>query len=279
MTIKRILTMVVAFASMAGAVEARTISASRVEGAADLRFNVDAGQIEKAGADTIRFPVVIVSTQTYEGRGFTFQSIVARIRFNCKDGSGEVSSVDFFKGRSPESEPAVARSTTPRAFTGGQHAYMGRDLASAVCQEAAQRDLVGPPGAAARPVPTVGGPAPSTLELRVLQSRMYETSFERFSRAMKEICANGGGSFHAIGRANLHCIGSKMAMFSGFTGGIGTFKAEIDEEDKKNLGVRIRITDGLSRPTYDRFLYEGLFKELSEALGILDISVERKKAD
>ncbi len=265
--------------SIAGSVGAKTLSARKQEGAADLRFNVQAAQIEKAGADTIRFPVAIVSSQTYEGRGFTFQSIIARVRFNCTNGAGEISSVDFFKGTAPESESAVARSTTPQAFSGGQHAYLGKDLAFAVCQEAAQRDMVAAPGAAIRPPATVGGPAPSTLELRVMQSRLYETSAPNFSKAMKEICANGGGNFIPIGRATLNCIGSKMALFSDFTMGVGTFAVELDEEDKKTLGVRLRITDGLSRPTYDRPIYEALFKELSEALGVMDISVQRKKAE
>ncbi len=265
--------------SIAGGVDAQTLSARKQEGAVDIRFNVQAAQIEKAGADTIRFPVAIVSSRTYEGRGFTFQSIVARIRFNCKDGTGEISSVDFFKGTSPESESAVARSTTAQAFAGGQHAYLGKDLAFAVCQEAAQRDMVAAPGPSVRPPATVGGPAPSTLELRVLQSRLYETSAPNFSKAMKEICANGGGSFHNLGRTSLHCIGSKMSLFSDFTQGVGTFTVELDEEDKKTLGVRIRITDGLSRPTYDRPIYEALFKELSEALGVMDISVQRRRAE
>jgi hypothetical protein len=70
-----------------------------------------------------------------------------------------------------------------------------------------------------------------------------------------------------------------MALFSDFTMGVGTFAVELDEEDKKTLGVRLRITDGLSRPTYDRPIYEALFKELSEALGVMDISVQRKKAE
>ena len=279
MTMKRFWVILGLMVSIAGSVGAKTLSARKQEGAADIRFNVQAAQIEKAGADTIRFPVAIVSSQTYEGRGFTFQSIIARVRFNCKDGAGEISSVDFFKGTAPESESAVARSTTPQAFSGGQHAYLGKDLAFAVCQEAALKDLVAAPGAALRPPATVGGPAPSTLELRVLQSRIYEASYENFAKAMKEICANGGGSFIPIGRTTLNCIGSKMALFSDFTAGIGTFSVEVDEEDKKSLGVRIRITDGLSRPTYDRQIYVGMFKELSEALGVLDISVQRKKAE
>ncbi len=276
---KRLMATMLAMASIATAVDAKTLTARRQEGAADLRFSVDAGQIEKAGGDVIRFPVAVVSTQTYEGRGFTFQSIVARIRLNCKDGSGEVSSVDFFKGRAPESEPAVARSTTPQGITGGQHAYMGKELAVAACQEAVLRGHLAAAAVGVRSPATVGGPAPSTLELRVLQSRLFETNFERFQKAMKEICANGGGNFTPIGRATLHCIGSKQAMFSDFVGGMGSFTVELDEEDKKNLGVRLRITDGLSRPTYDRQLYEGMFKELSEALGVLDISIQRKKVE
>lgn len=276
---KRFLAAFLTLALMTWAVQAKTISVRKQEGSTDFRFNVNSEQIEKAGTDTLRFLVAISASKVFEGRGFTFQSLSARIRLSCRDGTGEVSSVDFFKGTSPESEQAVARSTTPQAFTGGQHAYLGKDLAFAVCQEAALKDLVAAPGAALRPPATVGGPAPSTLELRVLQSRIYEASYENFAKAMKEICANSGGSFIPIGRATLNCVGSKMALFSDFTQGVGTFKVEVDEEDKKSLGVRIRVTDGLSRPTYDRQIYLGMFKELSEALGILDISVQRKKAE
>ena len=276
---KRFLAAFLTLALMTWAVQAKTISVRKQEGSTDFRFNVNSEQIEKAGTDTLRFLVAISASKVFEGRGFTFQSLSARIRLSCRDGTGEVSSVDFFKGTSPESEQAVARSTTPQAFTGGQHAYLGKDLAFAVCQEAALKDLVAAPGAALRPPATVGGPAPSTLELRVLQSRIYEASYENFAKAMKEICANSAGSFIPIGRTTLNCIGSKMALFSDFVGGVGTFAVEVDEEDKKSLGVRIRVTDGLSRPTYDRQIYLGMFKELSEALGILDISVQRKKAE
>ena len=297
----RFLITLMAFSALALTAQAKTIGSKKKEGSTEFTFAVKSEQIEKAGADTIRFPIAIISSEPLQAKDFTYQAIAAQIKLNCKDGSGEVSSLELFKGPGTDST-RVARGTAVLKIVGAQHAYLGKDLAFSVCQEAALMDLVSQPGAAVRPAATVGGVAPSTLELRVLQSRIYEASYDNFLKAMKEICANGGGNFIPVGRSELNCIGSKMSLFSDFVSGVGTFTVEVDaedkksvgvrprrqralpeveveEEDKKSIGVRIRVTDGLSRPTYDRRIYEGLFKELSEALGVLDISIQRKKAE
>lgn len=274
----RFLITLMAFSALALTAQAKTIGSKKKEGSTEFTFAVKSEQIEKAGADTIRFPIAIISSEPLQAKDFTYQAIAAQIKLNCKDGSGEVTALELFKGPGTDST-RVARGTAVLKIVGAQHAYLGKDLAFSVCQEAALMDLVSQPGAAVRPAATVGGVAPSTLELRVLQSRIYEASYDNFLKAMKEICANGGGNFIPIGRSELNCIGSKMSLFSDFVSGVGTFMVEVDAEDKKSIGVRIRVTDGLSRPTYDRRIYEGLFKELSEALGVLDISIQRKKAE
>ncbi|MEY4284794.1 MAG: hypothetical protein RL111_1469 [Pseudomonadota bacterium] len=274
----RFLSLLVAGLSVASVASSANIAMKKKEGNLEFTFTVTAQQIEKAAPDTIRFPLIIEISEPLQAKDITYQTIAAQVRLNCKDGSGEVASFELFKGLGP-GKSLVGRSTAAQKFANAQHAYLGKELAFPICQQAAMTDLVSPPGAALRAPITIGGTPPSTLELRVLQSRLYSTNAKNFGKAVKELCENGAGTFIPIGSDKINCVGTKAPLFADFVQGVGSFTVDLDTEDPKNLGVRVRITDGLSRPTYDARIYTALYKELSETLGILDIPIQKAKVE
>jgi len=275
---KRLLTLVVAGLTLGGLAHAANISMKKKDGSLEFTFTVASEQIEKAGQDTIRFPLTLEMSEPLQAKDISYQTILAQVRLNCKDGAGEVTSFELFKGLG-SGRSLVGRSTAAQKFVNAQHAYLGKEMAFPICQQAALTDLVAPPGAALRAPIVVGGPQPSTLELRVLQSRLYETNAKNLVKAIKELCENGAGNFIPMGGNKVNCIGSKSPLFADFVQGVGSFTVDMDNDDPKSLGVRIRITDGLSRPTYDPRIYSALYKEISETMGILDIPIQRAKAE
>jgi hypothetical protein len=152
-----------------------------------------------------------------------------------------------------------------------------------VCGEAKEMGLIPGVGAVLKPEPSPGGVEPPTLELRVIQSRLYDTSMKNFFEAFKEMCENNGGSF--IGSFNerradkLYCGGSRSKIFRNFKGGLATINCEFQADASNRVLVRLRIKDGFSSPAYDKLVYTEFFNEISNTLGVLSIPIEVRAAE
>jgi predicted nucleotidyltransferase len=68
-------------------------------------------------------------------------------------------------------------------------------------------------------------------------------------------------------------------IFKNFIQSTASFTIEVEPTTKTQLKVRLRITDGLGRPAYNKFIYSAVFKEISDSLGILDIPIDVKRAE
>jgi len=128
-----------------------------------------------------------------------------------------------------------------------------------------------------------GGQQPPALELRVIQSRIYETNMKDFFESIKEKCQNGAGFYNPFyehdAPSKIDCIGIKNQIFKNFIQSTASFTIEVEPTTKTQLKVRLRIADGLGRPAYNKFIYSAVFKEISDSLGILDISIDVKRAE
>jgi hypothetical protein len=130
------------------------------------------------------------------------------------------------------------------------------------------------------------GQRPTTLELQVIQTRIYETSKEELFETVRELCVNNGGLFARgipQGKVDMtmFCGTIKLPALKEFFNGRGWANLNIDVNsiESKRIRVRVRLEDPYGPPVYKRLYYEAVFKEISETLGLLAIPVEIKNAD
>lgn len=144
-------------------------------------------------------------------------------------------------------------------------------------------------------LPTAWADEPSILELRVMQSRKYESTAKEFLLSIKEICRARGGTF--IGAADftssgLESVSIKMFESQGvdclhYNGGKRaetnlagiTFKVEGRVLDSKNLLIRIFAKDARGAQITSSKTYDLIFKDISEAIGFNDIPIQVNRAE
>jgi|GEM_PF-3642344 hypothetical protein len=117
---------------------------------------------------------------------------------------------------------------------------------------------------------------PSVLELKVIQTRVFNVASEKFVSGVSEMCKNYGGSFSPsmpsmavrfLQMGQLSCIGMKGKYKH-------IFKIELEGEQNKDLGlvVRMRISD-MQNQSYDKKHYDDVAKEISDTIGVQDIPI------
>ena len=144
-------------------------------------------------------------------------------------------------------------------------------------------------------LPTARADEPSILELRVMQSRKYESTAKEFLLSIKEICRARGGTF--IGHVDYSNAGSTMVsnrMFEShgadcmnYNGGQRaqanltgiSFKVEGRVLDPKNLLIRIFAKDARGAQITSSKTYDLIFKDISEAIGLSDIPIQVNRAE
>jgi len=120
-----------------------------------------------------------------------------------------------------------------------------------------------------------GGEQPAALELRVIQTRIYDTNLKDLTDAIKETCKNGGGDFLGLE----HCLNTKLKAFKKFPYGSAMIESEVEIIDAIHIKLRIRIKDMSGQPVFNKFVYTAVFKEISDSLGILGIPINVKNAE
>jgi hypothetical protein len=269
-----------------GSASAKDLQVKLKEKGNNFIFSVKTEDIKKdSSKDVLNFFGLFISDTPLEGKDFKYQTVYSKIRLNCQDGTGEVSSMDLFKGQGISTEK-IAINSVPQKIVKGAHVFLPKDLAFMVCTEAKVMGLASEPGAVYQPELLPGGTQPPTLELRVIQTRNYEANLKDFFEAFKEMCQNGGGSFigflplsKSTESTKLMCPGLKLAIFKKFVSEGAHIESEVSPIDSTHVKVRLRIEDFLGTPAYNKFVYAAVFKEISDSLGVLDIPIDVKKAD
>jgi len=278
---KNIISFLLLSACVLGSASAKDLKIKINETENNFVLSVKSEDIKKSSSnEVLLFPSLLVADKSLSGKDFKFQSVYSKIELNCKDGTGVITS-DYFEGKDITSAK-VASSKAPQKIVNGETAFFPKDLAFLVCSEANVMGLVSALGAALQPDLLPGGEQPPALELRVIQSRIYETNLKDLSGALKEMCENGAGFFsfyESITPAEMNCQGIKHQIFKKFIQSTASIKLEVEPITKNKIKVRLRIQDGLGRPAYNKLIYSAVFKEISDSLGILDIPIDVKRAE
>ncbi len=133
---------------------------------------------------------------------------------------------------------------------------------------------------------------PTILELRVMQSRIYETSIGEFLSGMKEACKSRGGNAANLKPDQLingltFCSEYRSSRLSALGHLQTIFHLEAKSIDQNKLQVRMYaksfVADGPGRqkviPVADKKIYELIFKDISDAIGLKDIPVQVNMAE
>ena len=248
-------------------------------------FSVKTEDIKKnSSKEVLNFFSTLIADNPLEGKDFKYQTIYSKIQLNCQDGSGEIT-FDLFKGKGITTDK-VATSNSAQKIVKGTHSFLPKDLAYQVCTEAKVMGLVSAPGTVLQPELLPGGAQPPALELRVIQSRIYESNMKDFVDAVTEMCGNGGGTFIGFlpqaghtGTTKYRCMSVKLEAFKKFQANGAHVEADVEPTDATHIKVRLRIEDYLGTPAYSRYVYAAVFKEISDSIGILDIPINVKTAE
>ena len=116
---------------------------------------------------------------------------------------------------------------------------------------------------------------PTVLELKVLQTRVFDVTPQKFLTGAGEMCRNHGGSpvgldpnyAAALSTGNLSCHGIK-GKFKNFS----TIFFEGQKENNLGLVIRMRI-NSFSGPSYEKKDYDDLAKEIADTIGVQDIPI------
>jgi hypothetical protein len=272
---KKIFSSVLVSTILATSVGAKDLQIKINETDNNFVLSVKSEDIKKSSSnEVLNLYSLLVADKSLSGKDFKFQSVYSKIELNCKDGTGVITS-DYFEGKDITAAK-VASSKAPQKIVSGEHAFFPKDLAFLVCSEAKAMGLASEPGAVLQPDLLPGGEQPAALELRVIQTRLYETNLNDFTEAYKEMCKNGGGNFY--GSIKL-CQFVKLKGFTKFPDGKITIEGEVETIDPSRIKLRIRIKDMRDKPAYNKFVYAAVFKEISDSLGILGIPIDVKKAE
>lgn len=116
---------------------------------------------------------------------------------------------------------------------------------------------------------------PTVLELKVLQTRVFDVTPQKFLTGAGEMCRNHGGSpigldpayVSQLSSGNLACMGIK-GKFKNLN------KVSFEGQKENNLGLVIRMRiDSRSGPSYDKKDYDDLAKEIADTIGVQDIPI------
>lgn len=129
--------------------------------------------------------------------------------------------------------------------------------------------------AAKEPQLLPGGEQPPALQLRVIQTRIFETNVKDLTDAYKEMCKNGGGTFLGIE----NCMATKLKAFKEFYVQTAHIEGEVETIDATHVKLRIRIKDMTGTPAFNKFVYSAVFKDISDSLGILGVPINVKNAE
>ena len=153
-------------------------------------------------------------------------------------------------------------------------------------------------------MPLANAAEPSILEIRVMQSRIYESSAREFLLGLEEICKVRGAALNgfssagpkalsaeqsaeSLARGNVGCVGYSSPELKGM-GLLGTqFKIEGSAAGPNRIQVRIYarsfVSDGPNRTIQvnatDKQIYALIFKDISEAIGLKDIPIQVNRAE
>lgn len=116
---------------------------------------------------------------------------------------------------------------------------------------------------------------PSVLELKILQTRVFDVTPEKFLSGLREMCANYGGNGPSPltdGPASL-AIGQVRCV--GMTSKYNQMSVQFEGQVEKNIGLVVRMR--ISRagiPSYEKIDYDALTKEISDTIGVQDIPIK-----
>jgi hypothetical protein len=114
---------------------------------------------------------------------------------------------------------------------------------------------------------------PSVLELKVLQTRVFDVNPEKFISGVKEMCANygatliGGQGTAFLAQGAVRCIGMK-----GKYQHINKLILEGNKDNDLGLVVRFRI-ESSTGPSYEKKQYDDIAKEIADTIGVQDIPI------
>ena len=144
---------------------------------------------------------------------------------------------------------------------------------------------------------------PSILEIRMMQSRIFESSPREFLLGLDEVCKIRGGQMAGyygfrsdregtltlknLATGNLLCTNFDNAPLNGMGYSMSKLRIEGHSADSNKIQVRIYATsfvdDGAKGkkniPVTDKRVYELIFKDISEAIGLKDIPVQINRAE
>jgi hypothetical protein len=114
---------------------------------------------------------------------------------------------------------------------------------------------------------------PTVLEIKVLQTRVFDVTPEKFLSGAQEMCKNYGGM-----DANLTHPAHLPTGFSMCVGMKEKFKhiqkLTFQGQKENNLGLVIRMRiDSPSGPSYEKKHYDDVAKEIADTIGVIDIPI------
>lgn len=114
---------------------------------------------------------------------------------------------------------------------------------------------------------------PTVLELKVLQTRVFDVTPEKFLSGAKEMCRNYGGS--AIGLDHPLMLPSGASVCIGMREKFKHIqKLTFQGQKENNLGLVIRMRiESPSGPSYDKKHYDEVAKEIADTIGVQDIPI------
>jgi hypothetical protein len=114
---------------------------------------------------------------------------------------------------------------------------------------------------------------PTVLELKVLQTRVFDVTPEKFLLGAKEMCQNYGGT--AIGLDHPFMLPSGASVCLGMKEKFKHIqKLNFQGQRENNLGLVIRMRiESPSGPSYDKKNYDDVAKEIADTIGVQDIPI------
>jgi hypothetical protein len=114
---------------------------------------------------------------------------------------------------------------------------------------------------------------PTVLELKVLQTRVFDVTPEKFLSGAQEMCRNYGGL--AIGLDSPIYLPSGISVCMSMKEKFKHIqKLTFQGQKENNLGLAIRMRiESYSGPSYDKKHYDDVAKEIADTIGVQDIPI------
>jgi|GEM_PF-6864384 hypothetical protein len=148
---------------------------------------------------------------------------------------------------------------------------------------------------------SVNAADPSILEIRLMQSRFYETTATEFLSGLNEACKARGGmlsgfyvakehlplTLQSLEIGNIICTRYDSNQLNDLGYAMTQFKIEGKVIEPKKIQVRILATSSVDDgprgkkniPVTDHKIYTYIFRDISDAIGVQDIPIKLNRAE